>query len=100
MANKSGRITQEEVLYVAKLARLYLSDGEAKEFTGQLDTILGYIDQLNELDVSDVLPTAQSISAGNVFREDNVDTSFDKNDSLSNAPLKEDGFFKVPKVLK
>ena len=94
------RITKEEVKYVAELARLYLSEDEIEEFTVQLDNILGYIDQLNELDVKDVLPTSQSISAENVLKEDVVDNTFKKELSISNAPLQEKGFFKVPKVIE
>ena len=94
------RITKEEVGYVAKLARLYLSEDNIEVFTGQLDKILDYIDQLNELDVKDVSPTSQAVSSENVLREDIVDNTFSKDLSLKNAPLEEDGFFKVPKVLE
>ena len=94
------RITKEEVKYVAELARLYLSDDETKQFTDQLDSILDYIDQLNELDVKDVLPTSQSVSAENVLKEDVVDNTFKKELSLLNAPLQEEGIFKVPKVIE
>ena len=99
MGNKT-KITKEEVQYVAKLARLYLNDSEAETFTGQLDTILDYINQLNELDVSDVMPTAQSVSSGNVLREDKAEKKYTTERSLKNAPLQEEGFFKVPKVLE
>lgn len=94
------RITKDEVKYVAELARLYLSDDEIEQFTGQLDSILDYIEQLKELDVKDVLPTSQSISAENVLKEDVVDNTFKKELSLSNAPMQEEGFFKVPKVIE
>ncbi len=93
-------ITKQEVQYVAKLARLYLDDDQAEVFTEQLDQILGYIDQLNEIDVQNVAATSQSIATENVLRDDVVDNTYDRELSLSNAPLKEDGFFKVPKVIE
>jgi aspartyl-tRNA(Asn)/glutamyl-tRNA(Gln) amidotransferase subunit C len=92
-------ITKDEVRYVAKLARLNIAEDKLEPFTAQMDNILGYIDQLNELDVTDVQPTAQSLSSGNVLREDIVDNTYTRERSLKNAPLEEDGFFKVPKVI-
>ncbi len=94
------KITKEEVEYVAKLARMYLSKEEAKMFTGQLDKILDYINLLNELDVNDVQPTSQSVSKRNVLRKDTADNTFKKEESLKNAPSQDKGFFKVPKVIE
>ena len=94
------RISKDEVKYVARLARLSLNDDQLVSFTEHFDKILDYIAQLNELNVSNVTPTSQSISSENVLREDIVDNTFKKELSLSNAPLSEGGFFKVPKVIE
>jgi len=93
-------ITKDEVQHVAKLARLSVADDELSALTGHLDKILDYINQLNELDVEGVAPTAQRNTSENVLREDVVDNTFTKELSLQNAPLKEGGFFKVPKVIE
>ena len=94
-------ITKKDVEYVAKLARIKMSDKETEEFAGQLDNIIKYMDKLNELDTKDIKPTAHILDIKNVTREDGL-----PNESLSNeeilkmAPDKEDKFFKVPKVIE
>lgn len=93
------KINRNEVEHVSDLARLGLSSEEVDQFTGQLDAILSYIDKLNELDTADVEPTAHVIQVGNVIREDEAQASIPPEESLSNAPVSEQGFFKVPKIL-
>ncbi len=93
-------ISREEVLHVAHLARLEFSEEEVELFTSQLADILDYVEQLNELDTSNVEPTYHAIPLSNVFREDKVQDSFPVDEILSNAPEREDGFFVVPKVIK
>ncbi len=93
------KITRQEVEHVALLARLYLSETEIEQFTGQIDAILMYMDKLNELDTKDVEPTSHVIETGNVVREDQVRDSIPVGDALANAPDKENDFFKVPRII-
>jgi aspartyl-tRNA(Asn)/glutamyl-tRNA(Gln) amidotransferase subunit C len=94
------KIDQATVEKVAMLSRLDFS-GEAKDkMTEQLNDILDYMDKLNELDTEDVEPTAHALPIKNVFREDSVEESLDRDIALANAPEKEDGSFKVPKVIE
>ncbi|OGP60147.1 MAG: asparaginyl/glutamyl-tRNA amidotransferase subunit C [Deltaproteobacteria bacterium RBG_13_61_14] len=94
------KITRKEVEYVAHLARLELTPEEAEEFTGQLGQILEYFDKLNELDTSAIEPTSHAIPVVNAFREDVVKPSDDQETALKNAPAREDGFFRVPKIIE
>ena len=93
-------ISKEEVYKVAELARLKLSEEEAERFTSQLNDILEFANKLNELDTDHVEPTSHVLPMINVMREDEVRPSLDRELALSNAPLKEDGYFKVPKILE
>lgn len=95
----ASHIDESTVRHVAQLARLRLSDDEVKQFTSQLGAILGYVEQLNELNTSDVPPTAHAGAAANVFREDVVGESWSPEQALANAPDKHETFFRVPKVL-
>ncbi len=93
------KITKEEVLHVAHLARLDMDDAAIDKFSDQIGTILEYVDTLNQVDTKGVKPTSHAISLTNAFREDEVAHTSDRNASLSNAPKKEDGAFIVPKVI-
>ncbi len=93
-----SKISASEVEHVANLARLNLTDESKKVITEQLNTILEYAAKLDELDTDDVDPTFYVLPAGNVLREDVSEKSMDREEVLSNAPEKEDGAFKVPKV--
>lgn len=95
-----NKITKQDVEYVAKLARLKLSEKEKEKFAKQLDQILKYVDKLNELDTKKVKPTSHVLSLKNVFREDKVGKSLKVEKVLENAPEKAKGFFKVPKVIE
>ncbi|WP_423745551.1 Asp-tRNA(Asn)/Glu-tRNA(Gln) amidotransferase subunit GatC (plasmid) [Haladaptatus sp. SPP-AMP-3] len=83
----------DEVRYVARLARVGVSDAEAERFAGQFADILGYFETLDE--VPEVEREADLV---NVMREDEVRTSLDQADALDNAPETEDGYFKGPNV--
>lgn len=89
----------DEVRHIAQLARLKLSDAEIERFAQELGEILGYVDQLREVDVDGVEPTAHAVGSDNVFRDDEVRPSPGVDDALANAPDSEKPFFKVPKVL-
>ncbi|HIC92500.1 MAG TPA: Asp-tRNA(Asn)/Glu-tRNA(Gln) amidotransferase subunit GatC, partial [Syntrophaceae bacterium] len=93
------KITVEEVEHVARLARLTFTEEEKKLYTQQLNTILLYIDKLNELDTKDIEPTSHAIRLKNAFRDDEVKKSISQESSLANAPQKDKGSFVVPKVI-
>jgi aspartyl-tRNA(Asn)/glutamyl-tRNA(Gln) amidotransferase subunit C len=94
------KITREEVENVAVLARLELTGEEKDVFTGQMDAILAYVDKLNELDTSGVIPTAHAVPMENSFRDDEARPSIGVDSALANAPERADGFFRVPKVIE
>lgn len=93
-------VTQKDVEHVAKLARLGLSEEEKELFTKQLSAILEYADNLKKLDTKDVPPTSHVIPMKNVFREDRVVPCENPDEILANAPEKEEGMFKVPRILE
>ncbi|HEU4943223.1 MAG TPA: Asp-tRNA(Asn)/Glu-tRNA(Gln) amidotransferase subunit GatC [Gaiellaceae bacterium] len=89
-------ISRDEVLHVARLARLDLTDEEVERFTEQLSAILEAVAKVSELDLSDVAPTAHPLDVVNVWAEDEPRPSLTAEDSLANAPDSHAGFFKVP----
>lgn len=93
------KIDETTVEKVAMLARLELDEDKKEEMTEQLNDILEYADKLNELDTEDVEPTAHALPIKNVFREDKVEESLDREAALKNAPEREDGSFKVPQII-
>ena len=88
-----------DVGYVAKLARVDLTEEEKTLFQGQLDQVLRYVEQLNELDVSAVEPIAHAIPVFNVLRKDEVGASLNHDDVIANAPSASDGHVRVPKII-
>ena len=94
------KITAKEVRHVADLARLELSPEEVELFTGDMNRILDYMDQLNELYTDGVEPTSHVLSLKNVFREDVVIESLPVDEVLANAPRREKGHFVVPKIIE
>jgi len=94
------KITRVEVEHVAQLARLELSDEEKETFTGQMDAILAYVDKLNELDTTGIVPTAHAVPMENAFRDDLETPSIGVENALANAPDRAEGFFRVPKVIE
>ncbi len=95
-----SRISKEEVKHVAKLARLDMTDEEADMFTKQLDDIIGYAEQLNELDTENVEPTTHVLDMKNVLREDETKPWLNNEEALKNTPDKQNGLIKVPAVLE
>jgi aspartyl-tRNA(Asn)/glutamyl-tRNA(Gln) amidotransferase subunit C len=89
-----------DIKYVAHLARLQLTPEEEKKLGAQLDNILGYIEKLNELDVSGVEPTARAVPMVNVTRPDEIRPSLSHEDALRNAPAQANGLFIVPKIVE
>ncbi len=94
------KITIAEVEHVARLARLELTKEEKERMRAQLDSILSYVEKLNELDTSAVEPTSHVLPMINVFREDEVGPSLSQEEALANAPDRHDVFFRVPKILE
>jgi len=94
------KITREEVEHVARLARLELTPEETETFTGQMDAILSYVDTLNELDTTDIIPTSHAVPMENAFRDDEARPSIGVEHALANAPDRVEGFFRVPKVIE
>jgi aspartyl-tRNA(Asn)/glutamyl-tRNA(Gln) amidotransferase subunit C len=89
-----------DVKYVAHLARLALTSEEEKSLGAQLDSILGYIEKLRELDVSGVEPTAHAVPMVNVTRADEIRPSLSHEEALRNAPRQANGLFIVPKIVE
>jgi aspartyl-tRNA(Asn)/glutamyl-tRNA(Gln) amidotransferase subunit C len=94
------KISRPEVEHIADLARLELSEGEIEQIQNELSQILEYVEQLNELDTRDVLPTSHVIVKGDVLCEDKSRPSFSREDILDNAPRTQDGFFRVHAIFK
>ena len=93
------KITKEEVRKVAELARLELNENEINNHAEQLEKILEYIKQLEEIDTNEVPCTTRAIEVINVFRKDEK-LNFDCNEELLDlAPSREDEYFKVPKII-
>ena len=92
--------TEIDVKYVAHLARLSLTPDEERKFGAQLGHILGYIAKLNELDVSQVQPTAHAVPLVNVVRPDAVRATLPPDQALRNAPAQAGGLFVVPKIVE
>jgi aspartyl-tRNA(Asn)/glutamyl-tRNA(Gln) amidotransferase subunit C len=86
--------------HLAQLARLSVSDNEKTLFANQIDSILSYVDKLNELDTGNVEPTSHVISLSNVVREDLPKDSLEREDALRNAPDRTDKFYRVPKIIE
>jgi aspartyl-tRNA(Asn)/glutamyl-tRNA(Gln) amidotransferase subunit C len=94
------KITKETIEHVANLARLNLTELEKEKLTTEMESIISYVDKLNELDTTGIEPSSHVLPIQNVFREDIIIDSYDREKILANAPQKEDGCFKVPKVVE
>ncbi len=93
-------INNNDVKYTANLSRLQLDENDMNNFVHDLQKILSYIDKLNELDTSNVEPTAHVLPIKNVKREDIIAASLSNKDALQSAPETSDGFFHVPPVIE
>lgn len=92
--------TDFDVKYVAHLARLALSPEEEKKLGAQLGNIIGFVEQLKSVDVSQVEPTAHAVPTVNVTRADEVRPSLPHDEAMRNAPKKAGGLFVVPKIVE
>ncbi|SDN20860.1 Asp-tRNA(Asn)/Glu-tRNA(Gln) amidotransferase subunit GatC [Bacillus sp. OK048] len=93
------RISNDQVKHVANLARLAITEDEAEKFTKQLDAIITFAEQLNELDTSNVEPTYHVLKMNNVFREDMKQKGLPREEVLKNAPVHQEGQIKVPAIM-
>ena len=89
-----------DVAYVAELARLDLSPDEKRTFQKQLETVVQYVEKIGELDLTGIEPTLHGQALVNVFREDVVVPSLDRERVLSNAPDRNGFEFKLPKIVE
>ena len=94
-----SKITADDVRKVAKLARLDLPEDTIATYTGQLERILDYVDQLQAVDTEDVPPTTRAVEVVNVTRADTVVPTEVREDLLDQAPQREGDFFRVPKIM-
>ena len=92
-------LSREDVEKVSLLARLRLSDAELDQMTAQLGQIVGYVEQLAELDTDNVKPMAHAMEVANVLAEDFSRPSLDRNQILANAPKRDEECYRVPAVL-
>ncbi|CAI8989119.1 Asp-tRNA(Asn)/Glu-tRNA(Gln) amidotransferase subunit GatC [Priestia megaterium] len=95
-----SRISVDQVKHVANLARLAVTDDEAELFTKQLDAIITYAEQLDELDNTNVKPTSHVLDMKNVMREDKPAKGLPIEDVVKNAPDHKDGYIRVPTILE
>ena len=93
------RITSQDVLKVAKLARLELAVEEVELYTSQLEKILGYVEELEKVDTTNVPPTTRAVEVVNVVREDSVVKTQIREELLEQAPNREGNFYRVQKIL-
>ena len=94
------KLTSDEVLHIARLARLGLTESDLNKFQGQLSNILENLEILQQVDTNNVPPTAQSIPLQNVLRDDEVAVSLPESEILANAPQREGDYFRVRAVLE
>lgn len=93
-------LSREEVMHVALLARLELSEEEIERYTWELNRVLEHIEKLKELDIEGVEPTSHAVPLSNVFRPDEPGEPLPREEALMNAPDEVDGYFRVPRVVE
>jgi aspartyl-tRNA(Asn)/glutamyl-tRNA(Gln) amidotransferase subunit C len=94
------KLSREEVQRIALLARLGISEDEIEKFQTQLSNILENFEVLNQVDTTNLLPTTQSINLQNIFRSDETQASYPREDILFNAPQQENSYFKVKAIFE
>ncbi|WP_246942905.1 Asp-tRNA(Asn)/Glu-tRNA(Gln) amidotransferase subunit GatC [Bacillus pinisoli] len=95
-----SRISKDQVMHVANLARLAVTEEEAELFQKQLDAIITFAEQLNELNTDDVAPTSHVLEMKNVLREDKPGKGLPVEEVMKNAPDHKDGQVRVPAILE
>jgi len=96
-------LTKDQILHIAQLARLEIPEAQFKTLSAQFNDLVNYVEQLNKLDTTGILPTSQVTSTesslGTPLRPDTALPSFPKEEVTKNAPDKQDQFFKVPRMI-
>lgn len=95
----AGRISRSDVAYLARLARLAVTEDELDVFAEQLDVILGAVARVGEVAAADIPPTSHAVPMTNVYRPDEVEPSLPRDAVLAGAPDVEDNKFRVPRIL-
>jgi aspartyl-tRNA(Asn)/glutamyl-tRNA(Gln) amidotransferase subunit C len=95
----ADRLSRDDVLKVARLARLKLTDAEIADYTEKLGNVLAYVDSLSEIDTEEIEPMVHAVELSNVFRRDEVRPSLARDAALSNAPKTDGQYFLVPQIL-
>ena len=94
------KVTEADIKTVASLSRLKIDETESAAVAEQLDKFLTYVENLQSIDTENIEPTTYALPMQNIFRADEVKPSLDRELAILNAPLAEDGYFKVPRVLE
>ncbi len=92
-------ITREDVEHISWLASIKIEDEEKDEFVEQFNSILEYFHQLDEVDTDGIEPTFRVVDLANIFREDAARPSLSQDEALQNAPRRENGYFKSPRIV-
>ena len=93
-------ITKEQLKHIANLSNLSFSDEELEKYLVDMTGIVDFVNQLNEINTDDVEITTSILGEYNIFREDEIKQSFDRELLLQNAPDSQDGMFKIPRVIE
>ena len=93
------KISSSDIRKVAQLARLEIPEDQIQTYTNQLEEILSYVDQLQEIDTQNISPTTRAVEVVNAMREDIVEFNSSREELLNQAPQREGDFFRVPKIL-
>ncbi|MCX6674921.1 MAG: Asp-tRNA(Asn)/Glu-tRNA(Gln) amidotransferase subunit GatC [Methanothrix sp.] len=92
-------ITREDVEHISWLASIKITEEEKDEFVGQFNSILEYFHQLDEVETEGIEPTYRVVDLANVFRDDTTSKSLSQEEALRNAPRRENGYFKSPRIV-
>jgi aspartyl-tRNA(Asn)/glutamyl-tRNA(Gln) amidotransferase subunit C len=92
-------ISREDVEHISWLASIKISDEEKDEFVEQFNSILEYFHQLDEVETEGIEPTYRVVDLANVFRDDTTSKSLSQEEALKNAPRRENGYFKSPRIV-
>ena len=97
---KQKNVTRDEVIRIAKLAKLHLDEEQIINYTKNINEILTYMEQLNEVNIKDIEPLSHVLEQSNIVREDIVTESLDTKEILKSAPQSSENHFVVPKVIE
>jgi aspartyl-tRNA(Asn)/glutamyl-tRNA(Gln) amidotransferase subunit C len=92
-------ITREDVEHISWLASIKIEDEEKDRFVEQFNTILEYFHQLDEVETDGIEPTYRVVDLANIFRDDEASKSLSQEEALKNAPRRENGYFKSPRIV-